>query len=108
MDLHWFYADRENFVAFSRMTTGMPNSFYSSELVEFILHQNWDETRSYIIKWFLSPYLLYMVCSIIYMKQALCADSGEDEDSQASSIWLKSLCLVTLALWLYQAYFELR
>jgi len=36
-NLHWFYRDKKNFVAFTQMLQGLPNQVYASIFVESLL-----------------------------------------------------------------------
>lgn len=51
---------------------------YSSEFVECLLEQNWGETRRVLIIRYFSVYIIYVVCSILYMKRALAPNKDID------------------------------
>ena len=42
LDLDWYFRDRRNFVAFSKLLQYLPKSVYSSELVVCVLDRFWD------------------------------------------------------------------
>ena len=72
-DLEWFYADRRNFIYFSRVMQDVPNSVLSSEFVTSMIDMevNWAATRRYIAIRYFAVYLAYLVCSVVYMRMAL-------------------------------------
>ena len=37
LELSWFFDSRKNFVAFSTLLKDLPNSFYKSKFVEYLL-----------------------------------------------------------------------
>ena len=73
-DMQWFYRNKNNFVAFSKLLQEKPNSLYCSEFITCLLEENWEELQKDIILKHLVPYLLYAVSSIFYMKYTLAAD----------------------------------
>ena len=80
--MRWFYRDRSNFVAFSGLLENLPNSFYSSEFIECLLEENWEEHRNIIFTQLFLPYIFYAFCSILFMKFALDAERQNEEDLQ--------------------------
>ena len=44
LDLRWFYALKDNFIAYSTIITLMPVGFYSSQFAKVVLNYYWDET----------------------------------------------------------------
>ena len=104
-DMHWFYRNRNNFVAFSTIISDMPNSVLTSEFVECVLLQNWEAQQKHIARHYFSVYILYAICSICYMKMAL-KSSASDDESPSAAIILSAV--VTLALWVRQTYLEVR
>ena len=41
--MKWFFANGGNFLSFSYIIKGMPNSVYTSELVEYLLAEFWAD-----------------------------------------------------------------
>ena len=50
LDMSWFYRGDDNFVAFSKLLENLPNSFYSTEFMQCLLEENWDEHRDIMVK----------------------------------------------------------
>lgn len=91
----WFNKDNKNFTAFAKHLLDKPNAFYESEFISQLLEQEWAPVQSVLIKKYFSSYMIYLVCSIVYMKLSLTRDS-EDE----FSIGLTCLGIVTFLMWL--------
>ena len=71
-EMGWFYEGKKNFVAFAELIQDMPSSVYSSEFVNALLDENWERVKGDEIKWkYFTAYLLYAICSIVYMKLAI-------------------------------------
>ena len=41
-DMQWFYRNKKNFVAFSKLLQEKPNSLYCSEFIICLLEENWE------------------------------------------------------------------
>ena len=50
IDLRWFFLNSQNFFTFSRRLNNLPNSFYSSNFVKYLLEKFWTRAQMKIIK----------------------------------------------------------
>lgn len=77
--MNWFFRDQRNFVTFSTMLLqkSLPNHFYSSDLIKYILNQFWDRAQIEIVKKQFLPYVCYTTATVFYFHQQLRQDEQE-------------------------------
>lgn len=66
MDLRWFFSDKQNFMAFSRLLKDLPSKVYSSRLLKGLLRQYWGDTQMNLVYWQFAPHVTYALLSIVY------------------------------------------
>ena len=85
IDMPWFFANRNNFVAFAQHLQDRPNKVYSSLLVETLLAQYWKVTQLEMIYYQFLPFLIFAIMSITHFIYML-VDHIETEDSTSDKV----------------------
>ena len=110
LSLKWFFNERRNFVALSKSLQNLPNKFYTSDFMRFLLEEYWSSTKQKILITRFLPYLAFLMSAIMYFYYALNPTSnteGVDEWSQ-DRILETVLGILTLALLIPQIFTEIK
>ena len=105
LDMAWFYRDRKNFQSFVTLLWGRPRSVYSSDFVQFLLALNWKSHQRILIVKYFSFYIIYVFCSIIFMRAALTEKNISQSASWSPALWI--LYVLVMLMWSRLVYLEI-
>ena len=99
LNIGWMFKNCSNFLQLAPMLKGQPDQLYETEFIKFIFEEFWDEEQTRIIKWQLTPYLLYLVVSLLNFNMILKPRADEEAEEYD---WLNySAGIINLLLWAY-------
>lgn len=97
VEVGWFFNNRKNFIAFSKLLQNLPNKVYTSQLLKGLLDKYWEETQKKILIEQLIPYSAYVILCIVHFSNVL-SEQGDLENKLLLNI---GLCLIIFPLWLH-------
>ena len=64
--MRWFYADRANFIKFSRLLNNEPSKFYDTLFVKLMLDRFWWPTQKIILIWQFLPAMVFIFSTLLF------------------------------------------